>query len=56
MINLEATFNLLEAIRLYSPKTHLLYASTNKVYGKIKDSHLTEGLNRYKITKFDATD
>lgn len=56
MINLEATFNLLEAIRLHSPKTHLLYASTNKVYGKINDSHLTEGLNRYKITKFDATD
>lgn len=32
-INALGSFNILESVRLYSPQTFVLYASTNKVYG-----------------------
>ena len=32
-INALGTFNVMESVRLYSPETFVLYASTNKVYG-----------------------
>ena len=35
-INTIGTFNILEAIRQFSPETILLYSSTNKVYGKFE--------------------
>jgi len=45
--NALGTFNLLEALRNFSPKTILIYASTNKVYGDLKDIPLKEDKKRY---------
>jgi CDP-paratose 2-epimerase len=36
-INALGSFNILESIRLFSPETFVLYASTNKVYGGMED-------------------
>lgn len=41
-INAQGTVNLLEAIRLYNPKTFLIYSSTNKVYGGMEDLGIVE--------------
>lgn len=41
-INVLGTLNVLEAVRLHSPKTIVLNASTNKVYGKLGDLKVTE--------------
>lgn len=45
-INSLGTFNILESIRLHSPNTTLLFASTNKVYGNYQ-SDLIEEEKRY---------
>ena len=37
--NLLASFNVIEAIKQYTPEAYCLYASTNKVYGKINFHH-----------------
>jgi CDP-paratose 2-epimerase len=47
-INALGTFNVLEAIRIYSPDIFLINASTNKVYGKMDDVETTERNNRYE--------
>lgn len=49
--NVLGSFNLLEAIRKYSPDALLAYSSTNKVYGDLKDVRLLE-----QDTRFDAPD
>ena len=36
-INAAGTLNILEAIRLHAPATPIVFASTNKVYGKLAD-------------------
>ena len=46
-INALGTFNLLEAVRLYNPKAVLICASTNKVYGEMRDLDIQEEANRY---------
>jgi CDP-paratose 2-epimerase len=46
-INALGTFNLLEAVRQYNPRAVLIYASTNKVYGEMKDLDIQEEENRY---------
>jgi CDP-paratose 2-epimerase len=46
-INALGTFNLLEAIRRYSPKSVCIYASTNKVYGEMKDLNIVQNNGRY---------
>jgi len=46
-INVIGTFNLLEAVRGYSPKTAVLYSSTNKVYGDLEQFTYTETETRY---------
>lgn len=51
-INLLGSFNLCEAIRHYSPKTILLYASTNKVYGKMEDLQTIKKNQRYTYKDF----
>jgi CDP-paratose 2-epimerase len=51
--NCLGTFNLLECCRLYSPQAIILYASTNKVYGKF-DLSLQETDTRYKAINFDG--
>jgi len=46
-INIAGTFNILEAVRLASPETVVLNASTNKVYGKLANVPLEEGATGY---------
>jgi len=48
-VNALGTLNLLEAIRLYSPNTILLYASTNKVYGQLSDLRIRTSGKRYEL-------
>ena len=47
-INALGTLNLLEAIRLKSPETFFINASTNKVYGKMEDLGVIERNGRYE--------
>ncbi len=58
-INVGGTLNVLEAIRAHSKSTGLLFSSTNKVYGDLKQHQLTEGKMRYycgeKPRGFDET-
>jgi CDP-paratose 2-epimerase len=49
-INALGSFNLLEAIRQHSPHTIVLNASTNKVYGKLSDLHVSEDATRHALT------
>jgi CDP-paratose 2-epimerase len=37
--NARGTLNILEAVRRYAPKAHVIYASTNKVYGDEPTGH-----------------
>ena len=46
--NIMGTFNLLESCRKFSKETFFIYASTNKVYGKLKHP-VFEGKFRYNI-------
>ena len=50
--NAWGTLNILEAIRSYSPKTILLYSSTNKVYGSLENLRIDELENRYILPDF----
>jgi len=47
-INALGTLNILEAVRLHSPDTFFINASTNKVYGKMKDLGVVERNGRYE--------
>lgn len=47
-INALGTFNMLEAIRLRSPETFFINASTNKVYGKMEEVGVEERDGRYE--------
>jgi len=49
-INALGTFNLLEAMRLFSPSAFFEFASTNKVYGKMNDIEVIEKNRRYEYT------
>jgi CDP-paratose 2-epimerase len=46
-INALGTFNVLEAVRNYSPGAAVLYASTNKVYGGMEDIRIVNQGGRY---------
>jgi len=46
-VNALGTFNLLEAIRKYSPETMVLFSSTNKVYGDLEYIKYVETETRY---------
>jgi len=46
-INAIGTFNLLEAVRKYSPESIIIYSSTNKVYGDLEQFHYKETDTRY---------
>lgn len=48
-INTIGTVNVLEAVRLHSPHSVLLFSSTNKVYGKLGNPHMVEELARYSL-------
>lgn len=47
-INALGTFNLLEAIRKHSPQSFVLFASTNKVYGKLESLKTHVKNDRYE--------
>jgi CDP-paratose 2-epimerase len=47
-VNVVGSFNVLECVRLFSPKATVVYASTNKVYGALEDIELVETATRYE--------
>ena len=52
--NFLSIFNLLESIKMFSPKSMIINLSSNKLYGKIKDLKLKE--YKYKILSKLAND
>ncbi len=46
-INILGTFNVLEALRNFSPNAHMIYSSTNKVYGGMEHIKVEELFDRY---------
>jgi CDP-paratose 2-epimerase len=47
-INVGGSFNLLNAVRLYSPESTIIYSSTNKVYGDLEQFEYRETGTRYE--------
>jgi CDP-paratose 2-epimerase len=47
-INVLGSINVLEAVRVYTPKTAVIYASSNKVYGNLGHLDLIETETRYQ--------
>jgi len=47
-VNAGGSFNLLNAIRLYSPDSAVIYSSTNKVYGDLEEFSYRETGTRYE--------
>ena len=47
-VNVGGSFNLLNAARLYSPETTVVYSSTNKVYGDLEQFNYKETSTRYE--------
>jgi len=58
-VNVGGSFNLLNAVRLYSPETTIIYSSTNKVYGDLEQFNYRETDTRYECVEkpngFDET-
>ena len=46
-VNVSGSFNVLEAVRKFSPETAVIYSSTNKVYGDLEQFSYTETEIRY---------
>jgi CDP-paratose 2-epimerase len=55
-VNAQGTLNILEAIRRCSPETPLIFASTNKVYGKLADLEMDEAPDRYTPVAYHLRD
>lgn len=51
-VNVLGTFNLLEAVRKFSPNSAILYSSSNKVYGDFDNLNFTEGVTRYSCVEY----
>jgi CDP-paratose 2-epimerase len=49
-VNVMGSHNLLEAVRLYSPETIVIYSSTNKVYGDLEQYRYVETDSRYECS------
>ena len=47
-VNAGGSFNLLNAVRLHSPESTVIYSSTNKVYGDLEQFSYEETETRYK--------
>ena len=47
-VNVGGSFNLLNAVRLYSPDSSIIYSSTNKVYGDLEQFSYRETETRYE--------
>ena len=58
-VNVGGSFNLLNAVRLYSPESAVIYSSTNKVYGDLEQFNYRETDSRYECIEmpngFDET-
>ena len=52
LINTVGTFNILEAVRKYSPEALLAYSSTNKVYGDLEYLQYSENSSRYLLKDY----
>ena len=52
--NTIGTFNILEAIRKFSPETIMINASTNKVYGQLDHLNITQQQDRYQFESMSA--
>lgn len=46
-VNVGGSFNLINAVRLYSPNSTVIYSSTNKVYGDLEQFRYEESDTRY---------
>lgn len=51
-INTMGTFNVLENARKYSPKSAIIYSSTNKVYGDLEQFNYEETESRYVCEEY----
>jgi CDP-paratose 2-epimerase len=51
-VNGAGTLNVLESVRLHSPKSIVLYSSTNKVYGSLEGLHYVETPTRYELPEY----
>lgn len=51
-INVVGSFNLLEAVRQYSPESVIIYSSTNKVYGDLEQYSYREEATRYVCNEY----
>ncbi|MCH7409682.1 GDP-mannose 4,6-dehydratase [Belliella sp. DSM 111904] len=47
-VNVVGSFNLLNAVRLFSPESTIVYSSTNKVYGDLEQFEYRETETRYE--------
>jgi len=50
--NALGSFNVIDAVRNYSPETGILYSSTNKVYGDLEWANYEEAVTRYICSDF----
>ena len=50
-VNVGGSFNLLNAVRLYSPESTIIYSSTNKVYGDLEQFTYEETASRYECVE-----
>lgn len=50
-VNVGGSFNLLNAVRLYSPESTIIYSSTNKVYGDLEQFTYEETDTRYECVE-----
>ena len=53
-INTLGTFNLLEATRKHCPDASFIYASTNQVYGELKNEPIKEYFTRFDFVKLKS--
>ncbi len=51
-INALGSFNVLHAVKMFSPETIVIYSSTNKVYGNLEWIHYRETDTRYVCDEF----
>lgn len=47
-VNAKGSFNILNALRLHSPETSIIYSSTNKVYGDLEQFQYRESQTRFE--------
>ena len=51
-MNVSGTFNVLECVREFVPQAHLIFSSTNKVYGDLEQIDFQEGEMRYSAREW----